>query len=139
MPFSIAAMLLESLDAPLPVEVRRAVDLHVSSCAGCGALATGLRAIDLELVAALPPTAAPASIAAGVRRQQQSDRLSVLAESLPDVIHLAGCAAATILSAVLLPIEASVTLAAGAAFTCFSYAVMAIVRSSLEAAEQPDW
>ena len=48
--------LLESLDAPLPVEVRRAVDLHVSSCAGCGALATGLRAVELELVAALPPT-----------------------------------------------------------------------------------
>lgn len=131
--------LLESIDEPLPVEVRRAVDLHVSSCAGCGAFATGLRAVDLELVAALPPVAAPASIAAGVRRQQRSDRLAVLADSLPDVIHLGGCAAATILSAALLPIEASVTLAAGVAFTCFTYVVMAVVRWSLEAVEQPDW
>ena len=46
---------------------------------------------------------------------------------------------ATLLSAALLPVEASITLAIGITFTCFSYVVMALVRSSLEAAEQPDW
>ena len=52
---------------------------------------------------------------------------------------ISGCTVATLLSAALLPVEASVTLAIGITFTCFTYVVMAIVRSSLEAVEQPDW
>ncbi len=131
--------LLESMDEPLHGDMRRALDRHVSTCAGCATFAARLRAVDAQLGAALPPIIAPASIAAGVRRKQRSDRAAALADSLPDVIHLAGCGAATILSAALLPVEAPVTLAAGVAFTCFTYAVMAIVRTSLEAVEQPDW
>ena len=131
--------LLESIDEPLAADVRRAVDRHVSSCASCATFAAQLRAVDAQLVAALPPMAAPESIAMGVRRQQRRDRASTLTDSLPDVIHLAGCGAATILSAALLPVEAPVTLAAGVAFTCFTYVVMAVVRWSLEAVEQPDW
>ena len=131
--------LLESIDEPFAADVRRAVDRHVSSCNSCATFAAQLRAVDARLVAALPPIAAPESIAMGVRRQQRRDRASTLTDSLPDVIHLAGCGAATILSAALLPVEASVTLAAGVAFTCFTYVVMAVVRWSLEAVEQPDW
>jgi anti-sigma factor RsiW len=131
--------LLESMDEPLHGDMRRALDRHVSTCASCATFAARLRAVDAQLVAALPPIAAPESIATGVRRQQRRDRASALTDSLPDVIHLAGCGAATIVSAALLPVEASVTLAAGVAFTCFTYVVMAVVRWSLEAVEQPDW
>ena len=69
----------------------------------------------------------------------RKDRAATLADSIPDVIHLAGCAAATLVSAALLPVEASITLAAGAAFTCITYVGMAVVRWSLEVIEQPDW
>ena len=82
---------------------------------------------------------APASIAAAVRQQVRRDALAALRDSLPDIIHFSGCGVATLLSAALLPVEASVTLALGVAFTCFTYVVMAVVRSSLEAVEQPDW
>ena len=131
--------LLESIDERLPADVQRAMDRHVASCAACGTFAARLRAVDAQLVAALPPLTAPDAIAVGVRRQVRKDRAATLADSLPDVIHLAGCAAATLVSAALLPVEASITLAAGAAFTCFTYVVMAAVRWSLELVEQPDW
>jgi anti-sigma factor RsiW len=131
--------LLESLDEPLPAVVQRAVDRHLASCAACATFANQLRAVDAQLGAALPPMAAPESIPAGVHRQVRKDRAARLAENMPDVIHLAGCAAATLVSAALLPVEAAITLAAGAAFTCITYVGMAVMRWSLEAIEQPDW
>jgi len=131
--------LLESIDEPLPAAIRQAVDLHLGSCGHCAAFSATMRALDLQLAAAIPPVAAPPSIAAGVVARQRREKREALAGSLPDIIHLTGCAVATLLSALLLPVEAPVTLAAGAAFTCFTYVAMAIVRSSLEAVEQPDW
>ena len=131
--------LLDSLDERLPAGTRRAVDLHLASCVQCAAFAAQMRALDLQLASALPPLPAPPSIAAGVAARQRQERRAELAGSLPDIIHLTGCGVATLLSALLLPVEASVTLAAGIAFTCFTYVVMAIVRSSLEAADQPEW
>jgi anti-sigma factor RsiW len=131
--------LLESIDEPLPADVQRALDRHVASCAACAAFAAQLRAVDAQLLAALPPLTAPESIVMGVHRQVRKDRAATVADSLPDIIHLAGCAAATLVSAVLLPVETSITLAAGATFTCFTYVVMAVVRWSLELVEQPDW
>jgi anti-sigma factor RsiW len=131
--------LLESIDEPLPADVQRAMDRHVASCPACATFAARLRALDTQLVAALPPLTAPESIVTAVHRQMRKDRAATLADSLPDVIHLAGCAVATVVSAALLPVEAPITLAAGAAFTCFTYVVMAVVRWSLELVEQPDW
>jgi len=81
----------------------------------------------------------PASIAVTVRARVRRERRAAIRESLPDVIHLTGCTVATLLSAALLPIEASVTIAAGVGFTCVTYMVMAVMRWSIEAAEQPDW
>jgi anti-sigma factor RsiW len=131
--------LLEAVDGKLPAGVQREMERHVASCTACTAFAARLHAVDAQLVAALPPLTAPASIAVAVRRQMRKDRSATLGDSLPDLIHLAGCAAATLVSAALLPVEASITLAAGASFTCFTYVVMAVVRWSLEQVEQPDW
>lgn len=132
-------LLFESFDDGLPDETRRALDGHLATCDGCSVLAARLHAVDAQLSAALPPLLAPASIAEGVRREQRRERLSVLTDSLPDLIHFAGCSVATAVCAFLLPVEVSTTVAVGAAFTCCSYLVMAVVRSSLEAVEQPDW
>ena len=131
--------LLDSIDEPLSAAVQAAVDRHLASCAACAAFAHQIRAVDAQLVTALPSMAAPDSIAAGVHWQVRKDRVSTLTDSLPEIIHLAGCAAATLVSAALLPVEASVSLAAGAALTCFTYVGLALVRWSLEAVEQPDW
>ena len=132
-------LLFESFDDEPGAEARRALDHHLVSCVACTALAAKLQMVDTRLAAALPPIAAPASIAEGVRRQQRREREATLRESLPDIIHLAGCSAATLLSALLLPVQASLTIAAGITFTGLTYMVMTVMRSSLEAAEQTDW
>jgi anti-sigma factor RsiW len=131
--------LLDSIDEPLSAAVQAAVDRHLASCAACAMFAHQIRTVDARLVAAIPPLDAPDSIAAGVHRQVRKDRISTLTDSLPEIIHLAGCAAATLVSAALLPVEASISLAAGAAFTCLTYVGLEAVRWSLEAVEQPDW
>ena len=132
-------LLLESFDEPPVSVVRRALDAHVAGCRGCSAFAAQLRAVDAELAAALTPPAAPASLAPAIRSRVRRERITALGESLPDIIHLAGCGAATVVSAALLPFDASITIAAGLGFTCVTYVFMAVVRWSLEATGQPDW
>jgi anti-sigma factor RsiW len=131
--------LLEAMDGALAGPERQALDGHVATCARCTAFAASLRAVDAALTAALPQPVVPPSIAVTVRARVRRERRAAIRESLPDLIHLAGCSVATLLSAALLPIEAPVTIAAGVGFTCVTYAVMALMRWSIEAAEQPDW
>src|SRR5215213_3806183 len=111
------ALLIESLDDAPAIDVRRALDLHVASCAGCAAFAATMRAVDVQLSTALAPLPAPPSIAAAVSRQQRRERFDAFRDTLPDVIHFAGCGTATLLAAAFLPVEASLTLAVGAAVT----------------------
>jgi anti-sigma factor RsiW len=132
-------LLFESFDDELGVEARRALDRHLGTCRHCSALSVRLRSVDARLTGALPAVLAPRSIAEGVRREQRRERFSALREGLPDLMHLAGCSGATAVSALLLPVEAITTVSVGVAFTCFTYLVMAVVRSTLEAAEQPEW
>lgn len=132
-------LLLESFDEPLVLVVRRALDAHVAGCRACSAFAAQLRAVDAELAAVLTPPAVPASLAPAIRTRVRRERITALGESLPDIIHLAGCGAATVVSAALLPFDAPITIAAGLGFTCVTYVFMAVVRWSLEATGQPDW
>jgi anti-sigma factor RsiW len=131
--------LLEALDGVLPDDVRLALDHHLSTCVRCTDFAARLRAVDAQLATAFRPTPPPASIAMTVRARVRRERQAAVRESLPDLIHLAGCTVITLLSAALLPIEASVTIAAGIGVTCVTYVGMAVMRWSIEAAAQSDW
>jgi anti-sigma factor RsiW len=131
--------LLESLDDRLSEDVRRALDGHLATCARCAAFAVQLRAVDARLAAALPAAMPPASLAEGVRARIRRERRAAFNESLPDLIHLAGCSVATLLSAALLPIDAAITVGAGIGVTCVTYVFMAVMRWSIEVAGQPDW
>ena len=132
-------LLLESFDEPLVLVVRRALDAHVAGCRACSAFAAQLRAVDAQLAAVMTPPAVPASLAPGIRTRVRRERIAALAENLPDIIHLAGCGAATVVSAALLPFDAPITIAAGLGFTCVTYVFMAVVRWSIESLNQPDW
>ena len=132
-------LLLESFDDTPSPALRRALDAHLAGCRECSAFAAQLRAVDAELAAVLTPPAIPASLAPAVRARVRRERIATLAENLPDIIHLAGCGAATVVSAVLLPFDSRITIAAGLGFTCVTYVFMALVRWTLEAAGQPDW
>ena len=132
-------LLLEAMDGALAAPVRRALDGHLATCAGCAAFGVEMRTVDAALITALAPPVVPPSIAVKVRTRVRRERRAAFHESLPDLIHLAGCSVATSIAAALLPIDAAATIAAGAAFTCVSYMCLAVVRWSLESIEQPDW
>ena len=132
-------LLLESLDDPLTVQAGRSLDGHVAGCAACTAFAARLRSVDTALTAALAAPPLSPLLAPAIRTRQRQERRSATAGSLPDFVHMGGCTVATVLSAALLPVESSITLGVGLVFTCVSYVAMVIVRSSLEASEQPDW
>ena len=119
--------------------LRRALDAHVAGCRECSAFAAQLRAVDVKLAAVLQPPAVPASLAPGIHARVRRERIAALAESLPDIIHLAGCGVATVVSAALLPFDAPITVAAGLGFTCVTYVFMALVRWSIESLDQPYW
>ena len=131
-------LLLASLDEALPAPDSSALDGHLAGCADCAAFAESMRTVDerLQLAMASPPV--PPALAAGVLAQVRRERTSAARESLPDVIHLAGCTVATVVAAALLPVEASITLAAGIGFTCVSYVGLAVIRWSLETVELVD-
>jgi hypothetical protein len=132
-------VLLESFDeAPAPV-LRRALDAHVASCRPCSAFAARLRAVDVELTAALKPAAAPAALAPAVRARVRRERIAAVTDNLPDIIHLGGCAVATVICAALLPFDRAITIAAGLGVTCVTYVFMAAVRWSIESLDQPYW
>jgi anti-sigma factor RsiW len=132
-------LLLEAIDDTLAAPARRALDGHLATCARCAAFAVDMRTVDAALMAALPPPAVPPSIAVKVRTRVRRERRAAFRESLPDLIHLAGCSVATSIAAALLPVDAAATIGAGAAFTCVSYMCLAVVRWWLESIEQPDW
>ena len=132
-------LLLEALDDALAAPVSRALDGHLATCARCAAFAVDMRTVDAALMAGLPQPVVPPSIAVNVRTRVRRERRAAFRENLPDLIHLAGCSVATLGATVLLPVDATATIAAGAAFTCVSYMCLAVVRWSLESIEQPDW
>jgi len=132
-------LLLDSLDERVPDHVRRVLEGHLSTCTSCSAFAASARAVDAQLTAALLPAVPPPSIATNLRTRIRRERRTAFNENLPDLIHLTGCGVSTILCAALLPVDPTVSLAAGVGFTCVSYVFMAVVRWSLEAAGQPDW
>ena len=129
--------LLESLDDDLPHDVRRGLDAHVTACASCAEFAARMRALDAHLIAVLPPAMPGPAIAARVRDRQRQDRRDARVASLPDLLHLGGGGAATLLAAALAPADMSWILAAGILCTCATYSVLALMRLSLETIE-PD-
>jgi anti-sigma factor RsiW len=137
--FEAEELLLESVDEPLTGQAGRLLEGHVAGCAACAGFAARLRAVDATLAAALASPAISPLLAPAIRKRQRRERLRSMAGSLPDLIHFTGCGAATVISAALLPVESSITLGVGVAFTCVTYVFMAVLRSSLEASEQPDW
>jgi anti-sigma factor RsiW len=64
---------------------RRAVDQHLSGCAGCREFQAALARADFELDAALSVTCAPPSVAAAVLRATRTPRPSPIPEVLDGI------------------------------------------------------
>src|SRR4051812_17222909 len=108
-------------------EGARAVEEHVAGCPDCAAFSARQAAVDARLGAALRPPELSAAFRSKLRQRiRRESRL--WPETLPDLVHFASCAAATILCAVLLPFAAGPVLGIGAVATVITYVVMVAAR-----------
>jgi hypothetical protein len=127
--------LIESLAEPLAKERQQALDDHLGACGSCARFAEIQRSLDGRLAAAMPEARLSASFRGSLRRRMRRDPAAAWPDFLPDVAHLAGCAAATALVLLLAPLPAGLVVVSGAAFTAATYFLQTVLRSALDALE----
>ena len=123
---------LESLVTPLDAEQRLAIDRHIAACASCSRFADTQRKLDARLAAATPQVSLSPVFRTRLKAKIRRDAEPVWSDVLPEVAHVVGCVAATLVALALLPGRAVAVLAAGAVFTAVTYSAQALLRSFFE-------
>jgi hypothetical protein len=134
---TIQEEILESFEEARPLSIQREIDVHLSSCAQCAAFAAAQNALHVRL-SAMPVPEMSAAFRSALRARIRRESPNPYFEMLPEIVHFGSWAVATIACALLLPLDASLIAGAGLAATATSYVLLTAVRSSFEAAEQPD-
>lgn len=135
--FEAREAILDGVDDAAP-DRRHELDAHVSGCPACAAFARAQQVLDARLAGLPAPELSP-TFRTGLKREIRKDEMRALADALPDVVHLGSCSIATILCAMLAPLDAGAVLTAGAAATVITYLLMNLGRHALDRADQPDW
>jgi anti-sigma factor RsiW len=118
-------------ESPSP-ELQRRIEEHVAQCPGCASFVEQQRSLDAGMGALLQPPELSPAFRQELRRRIRRERLRDWTETLPDLVHLCSCAAATVLCAILLPFAAGPVLGVGAAATAATYLVLTAVRMWME-------
>lgn len=117
---------------------------HFASCPSCAAFWERQQALDARLQGALaPPSLSPAFRAALRARLRDAPRHvapqhvtpsvpRAWQDALPDIVHFASFAVATLACAAVLPFDAVATLGAGTLASLLTYVLLTAVRDSLE-------
>lgn len=126
-------LILDALAEPLARETKAALDSHLAECSTCAAFAVQQRAIDRSMAMAPAPALSPTFRTSLRRRIRQEAASSRWSDSLPDVAHLMGCAAAVAVVAIVAPMQTGAIIAGGAAFTGITFFLQAVLRSFLGA------
>ena len=125
--------ILELLDERPSVAIPARIDEHLAVCPACAAIAARQRALDARFGAILTPPELSASFRATLKQRIRRESPGMWPDALPDIVHFASCAAATLLCAVLLPFAAGPVLAAGAIATAITYLLITAARIWFEA------
>ena len=112
---------------------------HIQGCPQCARFASRQMSLDQRLSALLTPAPrlSPSFRSAMGRRVRHQPRWAY-AEVVPDMLHLVSCAVATLVLALSLPFEASVTISIGTITTVLTYFILALMRNSLEMFDEPE-
>jgi hypothetical protein len=105
---------------------------HLAGCGACREFEAVQRTLDHRLAAALPAPVLSPEFRSALRRRIRREPHRLWPDSLPDLIHLGSCGAATVFCAVMLPFSAMSTLGIGAVVTAVTYLLQAVSRSLLE-------
>jgi hypothetical protein len=108
-------------------------DEHIAVCPVCAEFARRQKALDARLSAVLTPPELSATFRSNLKARIRRESPRMWPDVLPDLVHFASCAAATVLCAVLLPFAAGAVLAAGAVATVITYLLITAARIWFEA------
>jgi anti-sigma factor RsiW len=129
---------LEALDEPRSAAIDAAVDAHASSCPDCARFIASQRALDDRLARAMRAPVLSPAFRSNLRSRMRRERARVWMDALPDIVHFASCAVATLVCAAVAPLATPTVFAGGAAIALSSYVVLAAVRTTFTEIEQPD-
>jgi hypothetical protein len=134
--------ILEGLTEPRSAQdaltdMQAAVDAHLVGCVACAAFAKKQRALDRQLATVLAAPRLSPHVRAAIREGVRRERRQFWSDLLPDAVHLASCAVATVTALALLPLSAPVVLGIGALGTLLTHAVLTVFHESLDAADDP--
>jgi len=121
--------ILESCESSLPHGQDVQLVTHLANCPNCRRFHELHQQIDRRLQAALPPAVPSADWRAAVRKSIHRDAAAAWPDFLPDLAHLAGCAAGVAASFLLLPWHLRTIILAGGAFTLLTFFLQAFLRS----------
>jgi hypothetical protein len=113
---------------------RDAIIEHVEGCPTCAIIANTQRRVDELLVASLPPPIVSSSCRARLYQQLDAPLSTFTVDALPDLLHLASCAALTGYCAIVAPAQASAIVSIGTVVTAATYVLFALLRNTLDEA-----
>jgi len=123
---------LERFDGALsPLETRQ-LEAHIAECPQCEQFAALQRQIDLRLREQIAAPQLSVGFRAGLQARIARKARESWPDWLPDVAHLAGCAAAIGASAILLPFSVPMVLGTGTLVTLLGYTLQTLLASALE-------
>jgi predicted anti-sigma-YlaC factor YlaD len=111
------------------------VEEHLAACHSCARFAAVQRAIDARLAAGVLSPSMDSDFRRSLRARMARERAGARSDALPDIVHFASWGTATLLSVLVLPLDASVVLAGGATATLLAYVALTVARTALEDAE----
>jgi hypothetical protein len=120
--------ILEMFDGSPSAEVHA----HLAGCVECAAFAKRQASLDRELAAMLEPPSLSPEFRGALRRRIRSESPGLWPEALPDILHVAGGLAATVVCAAVLPFSAGPVLGIGVVVTGASYFLILAARLVLE-------
>jgi predicted anti-sigma-YlaC factor YlaD len=126
--------ILETLEAPGSPDA--AIAQHLSSCESCRAFQRTQFALDTVLATRFVAPVPAADFDQALRRRIAADRRRAAWEYAPDLLHLGGGLAGSVVCAWFIPEAAGRVIFLGAGFTLSAYFVQMLVRAWLEQGEE---
>jgi anti-sigma factor RsiW len=131
----VRAAIFDGFEESVPEHISE-IDSHVARCDDCARFSAVHRSLDGRLSALLRAPDLSREFRPRLRQAIRRDTRQVWSPALPDVVHFLACGTATVLCAVLMPFQASITLGIGAAGTCLTYLLATAVRDVFERADE---
>jgi anti-sigma factor RsiW len=127
--------ILEWLIEPLDEEQTMALERHLASCEICRSFAETQRKLDARLAEAFSGADLSPAFRTRLKARIGRDPVSSWPDFLPDLAHVGGCVAATLVLVFVLPLYSGTVILASCAFTALTFFLQAVLRGFLDSLE----